>query len=177
MKLTEVKKLLDDNGYTYRQTVMPSRAEFYRQKGFNPSTDTGAFSLLSIPNPNHEKDIQMIFNDATENPDFYDLEFGGYWYELFDCAKGHLPQELLTEIQRIVGGKTYVIFAWIIKKSIHWKWDGVYYDLQDDEMNSMDAFRNTVSRIKSPKSWWKKLTGKTDIYEIFNWTSYERITK
>ena len=60
---------------------------------------------------------------------------------------------------------------------MHWKWDGLYYDLPDDEMNSMDAFRNTVSEIKSTKSWWKKLTGKTDVYEIFNWTSYERITK
>ena len=177
MKLIEVKKLLDDNNYTYAQTVIPNRAEFYRQKGFHPSIDTGAFALLTIPNPNHEQDIQIIFNDATENPDFYDLEFGGYWYELFDCEEELLPQELLTEIQRIVSGSTYVIFACIIKKGIHWKWDGVYYDLPDDEMNSMVAFQNTVSKIKSPKNWWKKLTGKTDVYEIFNWTSYERITK
>ena len=177
MKLIEVKKLLDDNNYTYAQTVIPNRAEFYRQKGFHPSIDTGAFALLTIPNPNHEQDIQIIFNDATENPDFYDLEFGGYWYELFDCEEELLPQELLTEIQRIVSGSTYVIFAYFIKKGIHWKWDGVYYDLPEDEMNSMDAFQNTVSKIKSPKNWWKKLTGKTYVYEIYNWTSYERITK
>ncbi len=177
MKLSEVKKLLDDNSYTYTQTLIPSRAEFYRQKGFCPSIDAGAFTLLTIPNPNHKKDIQIIFNDATENPDFYDLEFGGYWYELFDCEEDHLPQELLTEIQRIVSGSTYVIFACAIKKGIHWKWDGVYYDLPDGEMNSMDAFRDAVSKIKSPKSRWEKITRKTNVYEIFNWTNYERITK
>ena len=43
MKLSDVKKLLDENGYTYTQTIVLSRAEFYRQKGFNPSEDTGAF--------------------------------------------------------------------------------------------------------------------------------------
>lgn len=177
MKLIEVKKLLEDNGYTYKQTVISSRAELYRQKGFHPSVDTGAFVLLSIPNPNHEKDIQIIFNDTTEDPDFYDLEFGGFWYELFDCEEEQLPQELLAEIQRIINGSTYVIFASTIKKGIHWTWDGVYYDLPGDEMNSMDAFRDAVSKIKSPKNWWKKLTGKTDIYEIFSWTNYERIIK
>ena len=80
MKLIDVKKLLDDNSYKYTQTIVPSRAEFYRKKGFSPSEDTGAFVLLSIPNPNHQIDIQIIFNDATENSDFSDLEFGGYWY-------------------------------------------------------------------------------------------------
>lgn len=177
MKLTEVKRLLDDNSYAYTQTVIPSRAEFYRQKGFHPSIDNGAFTLLTISNPNHEKYIQIIFNDATENPDFHDLEFGSFWYELFDCEKEYLAQELLTEIQRIIDGSTYVICASIVKKGIHWNWNGVYYDLPDDEMNSMDVFRNTVSKIKAPKNCWKRLTGKTDIYEIFNWTNYEQIIK
>ena len=177
MKLTEVKKLLENNGYAYKQTVIPSRAEFYRQKGFNPSEDTGAFVLISIPNPNHHMDIQIIFNDATENPDFSDLEFGGYWYELFDCEETYVAHELLTDIQRIINGNTHAIVARTFKKGIHWTWDGVYYDLPDDEMNSMDEFRNVVSKIKSPKSWWRKLTGKTDVYEIFNWTNYEKIVK
>jgi hypothetical protein len=65
----------------------------------------------------------------------------------------------------------------MVKKGVHWRWDGKYDDLPDAEMNSMDAFNNVVAKIKSPKSWWRKLTGRTDIYEIFNWTSYERIAK
>lgn len=177
MKLIDVKKLLDDNGYKYTQTIVPSRAEFYQQKGFNPSKDTGAFILLSIPNPNHRIDIQIIFSDTTNNPDFSDLEFGGYWYELFDCEESYVAQELLTEIQRIINGNTHIIFASMVKKGVHWRWDGKYDDLPDAEMNSMDAFRDTVEKIRAPKSWWKRLTCKTYIYEIFNWTSYEKIVK
>ena len=177
MKLIDVKKLLDDNYYTYTQTIVSSRAKFYRQKGFNPSEEAGAFVLLSIPNPNHQIDIQIIFNDATENSDFSDLEFGGYWYELFDCEENYVAQELLTEIQRILNGNTHIIFASTVKKGMHWRWDGKYDDLPDAEMNSMDAFHKTVKKIKSPKSWWRRLTRRTDMYEIFNWTSYEKIVK
>lgn len=177
MKLIDVKKLLDDNGYTYTQTIVSSRAEFYRQKGFNSSKDTGAFILLSIPNPNHQIDIQIIFNDVTENPDFIDLEFGGYWCELFDCEENYVAQELLTEIEGIVNGSTHVIFASIFKKGIHWRWCGKYVDLPDAEKNNMDSFHNHVAKIKSPKSWWKRLIGRTDVYEIYNWKSYERIVK
>lgn len=177
MRLIDVKKLLDDNGYTYKETIVASRAEFYRQKGFNPSEDTGAFILISIPNPNHQIDIQIIFNDATDNPDFNDLEFGGYWYELFDCEEKFVAQELLTEIQRIINGNTHIIFASMVKNGVHWRWDGKYDDLPDEEINSMDAFRNVVKKIKAPKSWWKRLTDNTYIYEIFNWTSYEKIVK
>lgn len=177
MKLTDTKKLLDDNGFKYTETIVPSRAEFYRQKGFNPSEDAGPFVLISIPNPNHQVDIQLVFSDATDNPDFNDLEFGGYWYELFDCEETYVAQELLTEIRRIINGNTHIIFLTAVKNGLRWHWDGKYDDLPDAEMNSMDAFNNTVAKIKSHKSWWRKLTGKTNIYEIFNWTSYEKIVK
>ncbi len=177
MKLSDVKKLLDENGYTYTQTIVLSRAEFYRQKGFNPSEDTGAFVLLSINNPNHTKNIELIFGDDSDNPDFYDLEFGGYWYELFDCEENYVAQELLTEIQRIINGNTHIIFATDANKNGRLFFDAIYYDFPDEEMNCMDAFHKAVKKIKSPKSWWRKLTGRTDIYEIFNWTSYERIVK
>lgn len=177
MKLVDVKKILDDNGYTYTQTIVSSRAEFYRQKGFYSSNEDGAFVLLSIPNPNHKIDIQIIFKDATENPDFINLEFGGYWYELFDCEEKDIKHEILTEIQSIMNGSTHIIFAYAVKNGRHWLWDGRYDDLPDAEMNSMDAFYNTVEKIKSPKSWWRRLTGKTDVYEIYNWTSYEKYIK
>ena len=177
MKLIDVKKLLDDNGYTYTQTIVLSRADFYRQKGFNPSENTGAFVLLSINNPNHTKNIELIFGDDSDNPDFYDLEFGGFWYEMFGCLDEELPEYLLVEIQRIIQGNSYIIFATDAKKNGRWFFDAIYYDLPDEEMNCMDSFHNTLSKIKSPKSLWRKLIGRTDIYEIFNWTSYEKIVK
>ena len=65
--------------------------------------------MLSIPNPNHQIYIQIIFSDTTNNPDFNDLEFGGYWYELFDCEENYVAQELITEIQRIINGNTHII--------------------------------------------------------------------
>ncbi len=178
MKLVDVKKLLEDNGYTYIQTIVPSRAEFYRQKGFKPAQDTGAFSLLSIQNPNHQMDIHIIFNDATENPEFSDLEFGNYWYELFDCEEKYIAQELLNEIQRIINGSTHIIFVSTMKNGIRrWCWDGMYVDLPDEEINSMDSFYKAVKKIKAPKSWWQKLLGKTEVYEVFNWKSYKKIVK
>lgn len=108
--------------------------------------------MISIPNPNHQIDIQIVFKDATENPNFNDLEFGGYWYELFDCEEKYVAQELLTEIRRIINGSTYIIFASMVKNGTHWCWDGMDDDLPEAEMNSMDGFNNTVAKIKSPKS-------------------------
>ena len=177
MKLSDVKKLLDENGYTYTQTIVLSRADFYRQKGFNPCEDTGAFVMLTISNPNHTKNIELIFCDDSDNSTFYDLEFGGFWYEMFGCRDEELPEYLLEEIQRIVHGNSYIIFATDANKNSRWFFDAIYYDLPDEEMNCMDALHKAVKKIKSPKSWWRKLTGRTDIYEIFNWTSYERIVK
>ena len=47
MKLIDVKKLLDDDGYKYTQTIVPSRADFYRQKGFTPSEIGARLAFLS----------------------------------------------------------------------------------------------------------------------------------
>lgn len=176
MKLAEIKKLLDTNGYTFTETVVSSRSDFYREKGFKPSKDSGAFILLSIINPNHAKNIELIFGDDSSNPDFYDLEFGGFWYELFGCSDEELPEFLLGEIQTIVQGNAYIIFA-MDGKNGRWFSDSIYYDLPDEEMNCMDEFHDALSKIHSPKGLWRKLIGRTDIYEIFNWTSYEKITK
>jgi len=176
MKLTEVKKLLENNGYAYQQTVIPRRAEFYSQKGFRPSVDTGAFSLLTIQNPNHDKNIEIVFSDASDNPDFYDLEFGGFWYEMFGYRDEHLPRDLLDEIQRIVTGKANVIFATNAKTG-KWFADQIYFDLPETDMNDMDDYKRTLSRISAPKSLWRKLIGRTDVYEIFNWFSYQKIVK
>lgn len=176
MKLTDVQKLLDENGYTYKASTVLSSLDFYRSKGFHPKAETGPFWLFSIPNPNHGKNIEIIFTDASDDPAFYDLEFGGYWYELFDCREENLPQELLEEIRRILSEQTYVIFATDARNG-NWRGDFVYYDLPQEEMNDMAAFRRRISRIRAPKSLWRKLTGRTDAYEMFSWRTYQRIVK
>lgn len=176
MKLEDVKQLLNENGYAYETKIVPSSLDFYGGKGFCPKTETGPFWLLTIPNPNHDKNIEIVFSDASDNPDFYDLEFGGFWYEMFGYRDEYLPRDLLDEIQRIVTGKANVIFATDAKTG-KWFADQIYFDLPETDMNDMDDYKRTLSRISAPKSLWRKLIGRTDVYEIFNWFSYQKIVK
>ena len=160
MNLSEVQKLLDDNGIQHVLTV----------------EDTGAFCLLTIPNPNHSKNIEIIFKDASDNPEFYDLEFGGYWYEMFDCPDDILSRELIDEIQSILLGRVWVIFATNAKNGA-WFFDGIFRDTVEEEWNDMDELQETIRKIKEPKSLWRKLFKRTDCYEIFNWKKHEKIIK
>lgn len=156
---------MDKSEYTYTETTVSNRAEFYRQKGFKTSDDTEAFILLSVINPNHTKNIDLIFADNSEEPDFYDLEFGGFCYEMFGCRDEELPQCLSEELQRIVRGEAYIIFASDAKTG-RWFFDSIYYDLPDEEMNCMDEFHRALSKIRAPKSFWRKIAGRTDDMQI-----------
>ena len=176
MTLNEVQKLLNDNSINYNLITEPSRTEFYRKKGFRTTEDTGSFCLLTITNPHHTKDIEIIFADASKDPEFYDLEFGGYWYEMFGCLEEALPQTLLEEIQNIIAGRSHIIFA-ADAKTGKWFYNGLFCDAPEEEWNEMDSFRKTVAKIKKPKSLWRKLIGRTDTYEIFNWQHYEKVIK
>lgn len=176
MKRTEIQELLTQNGYPYEARIVPSSMDFYRSKGFQPRKETGPFWLLSIPNPNHDKNIEIIFADASEDPEFYDLEFGGYWYEMFGFRDENLPEDLLEEIRWIVSGQTHVIFA-MDAKTGKWFSDQVFFDLPEEELNDMDQYHRILARIHAPKSLWRKIIGRTDVYEIFNWNSYRRIIK
>lgn len=176
MKMSEVQKLLSKNGIDYSISTEMSRAEFYRRKGFCPTEDTEAFRLLTITNPNHTKEIEIIFTDASDDPEFYDLEFGGYWYEMFGCIEAELPQSLIDEIQSILCGRAWVIFATDAKTG-KWFFTGLYCDTIEEEWNDMERLHKTLAKIKKPKSLWRKFIGRTDVYEIFNWQNYERVIK
>lgn len=162
MRLDEVKILLDKNGIPYELT-------------FEQPRDTPL--KLTISNPNHPKDVNIIFCDGTENPVFYDLEFGGYWFDMFGCKEDEAGQYLIDSIQEILEGEFWIIYSKYVRKGVPFNLSALYWDSSDEEWNNMDALRKTVAKIKAPKRWWKKLAGKTEIYEIFNWTSYERIVK
>ena len=174
MRLDEVEALLDNHNLEYKLSLIGNRGEFYRNKGFLEAKDDTAFILLTIPNPNHAKNIELIFKTADDNPEFSDLEFGGHWYELFDCQEEQLPSELLKEIKDILSGRLYIIIA-RDNKTLAWLFDGAYLDSPDEDQNDMEAFRKMMNRIKHPKGWWKKLRGKTTQYEVFSWESYESI--
>ena len=80
-------------------------------------------------------------------------------------------------IQEILEGEFWIIYSKYVRKGVPFNLSALYWDSSDKEWNNMDALRKMVAKIKAPKRWWKKLAGKTEIYEIFNWTSYDRIVK
>ena len=170
MKLSEVRTLLDGNGIPYTLTVDPG------QKGTRAAKEKDAVCILTISNPHHIKNIEIVFEAASDNPEFYDLGFGGYLYELFGWLEEALPQTILDEIQNIICGRSWVVHSTDAKTG-KWVYSGLFCDAQEDEWNEMDQFYKTVTKIKEPKSLWKKLIRKTEIYEIFNWQNYEKIIK
>jgi len=173
MRLSELQKLLDDNGYTYETRIVSSSIEFYKGKGSSSKTEHGPFWLLTIPNPNHSVGIDFIFKDASDSPELYDMEFGGYCHEYFDWHDEALPQVLLDEIFRIVSEQAYVICA----ESGCMHFNGIYYNVPDEEMNDMDEFRRCLSKISAPKRFWQKLIGQKKVYKVYSWKTYQKIVR
>jgi len=176
MKLTQVKQLLDDNKINYTVSKVDNRGDFYRRKGFKDTKVSHSFTLLTIPNPNHHLGLELIFISDNENPEFYDMEFGGYWHELFDLDETWYENELVNEIKNIMSGKVYYIFKRDAETGA-WRSDSQYHDFDNDEMNSIAAYYKEIEKIHAPKTWLEKLKGKTMKYEIYNWTNYECVIK
>lgn len=175
MRLNEVKLLLDNYNIGYSISVIENKATFYRSKGFFHVKDSAPFLLLTIPNINHNKNIEIHFKSDECNPEFSDLEFGGHWYELFDCSEAQLSFELMKEINAILSNQVYIIFAKNTKTQA-WIYDMSFYDLPE-EQNDMDDFQRILQRIKKPKLWQRLLWGQKRTYEIFNWENYECIER
>lgn len=179
MRLTEVQKLLKENNIPFTLTV-ESCQEYVRKRVLSAGKlELRAYSLLTIPNPNHEKNIEIFFKDDSENPEFSDLEFGGFDYEMFHWEEEDLPQDLLNEIKAIRSGKEWIVCATIAKNGV-WLFDKLFWDgdeNDEDDWNNMDDLYKTISKIRKPRSLWSKITGRTRCYEIFNWNSYEKIVK
>lgn len=176
MKWNEVKNLLEHNGLEYKSSRVENIGEHHRQQGFLKSKENHAIKMITIPNPYHDKNIELIFDSDGENPKFYDLDFGGYCYELFDCNEDDIEKQLIKEIKDIISGNVYIIFARNVKSG-EWFFDGCFFDSPDEDENTMDEFRDLIARIRSPKSWIRKITKRIDQYEIFNWNSYECVIK
>ena len=87
-----------------------------------------------------------------------------------------LPQSLIDEIQSILCGKAWVIFATNAKTGKGF-FEGLYCDTIEEEWNDMERLHKTLAKIRKPKSLWRKLIGRSDVYEIFNWQNYERVIK
>lgn len=176
MNLSEVQAMLEQNRIDYDLVMVSDRMLFYRKQGFPAICNSEPFRMITIPNPNHSKEIHLIFDDASSEPEFQDLEFGEFGYELWQNDSDTLKDELLAEIKRIMAGNTYVIFATNAKTG-KWYYDAAFSKSENPNEDDMDEFHKAVTRIRHPKKWWNKLIGRIDAYEIFNWQNYERIIK
>lgn len=179
MRLTEVEKLLKENNIPFTLTVKSCR-QYVRKRGLlGKRQELRVYALFTIPNPNHEKNIEIIFEDDSENLKFSDLKFGEYDYEMFCLEEEDLLQDVLKEIKDIQSGKVWVIRATDAKTGV-WFFDEIFYDgdeNDEDDWNDMDDLYKIISRIRKPKSLWSKITGRSSCYEIYNWDTYEKIIK
>ena len=171
MRLNEIKLLLDSQNIDYDLSIIEDKATFYHSKGFFHVKNSAPFLLLTIPNPNHNKNIEIHFKSDESNPEFRDLEFGGHWYELFDCSESQLPYELTKEINAILNNKVYIIFAKSSKNQA-WIYDMSFYDLPE-EQNDMLEFQRILQKISKPRLWQKSFWHQKITYEIFSWNNYE----
>lgn len=83
MRLNELQRLLIEKDIQCTLSVVePCRSEFYEKRGYQPGENRAPFCLITIKNPNHDKNIEIIFADNSNDSEFLDLGFGGFWYEL-----------------------------------------------------------------------------------------------
>ncbi len=163
MTLTDVQELLAQEGLSYVKTSVSHGAQ--------------TWLALRIPNPHHGKHIHLLFEGDSPDPRFYDMEFGDYDYEFFDFKDVYLKESLLQAIREVLEEHTYIIIGKVQRKDVRFRWDGAYSDVPEEELNTMDEFHRAMERIRKPKSLWAKLTGKTNIYRIYTWKTYEEIRK
>ena len=164
MKLSQVAHLLQQAGISWESAIVQISRD---AKHTTPALQ------LTIPNPNHHIDLRLVFRDASEDPEFDDLEFGDYFFELFDCQKEYLHQELMQDIQNVISGQLHLI----VGTSGNAAFQCAFLDAPEEELNDMDSYHKQLAKIQKPKSLWKKPFGKRWKYEIFNWTAYRVITK
>ncbi|MBR6609574.1 MAG: hypothetical protein IKK99_05090 [Oscillospiraceae bacterium] len=176
MKLTQVKQLLDDNKINYTVSKVDNRGDFYRRKGFKDTKVSHSFTLLTIPNPNHHLGIELIFISDNENPEFRDMLFGGFEYELFLSSDEWNKEFLVKEVNDILAGNIYIVTGWN-DKTAKWIFDSRYVDTDEEWEENMDEYHRDLEKIHAPKTRLEKLKGKTMKYEIYNWTNYECVIK
>ena len=178
MRLTEVQKMLNENNIPFTQ-MMESWKENSSKRNGEEKEVIESVCLLTIWNPNHEKNIDMWLDGNSEDPEFSDLGFGGYCYEMFLRKEEDLQQTVLSEIKYILSGKRWVVYKSNAKTGA-WPSGKIFCDgdeTDEDDRNDMKKLHKTVSRIRKWKNLLHKLTGQATCYEIYNWNTYEKIIK
>ena len=179
MTLTEAKELLIENNITFSETRFSSISEFcsYLTPYMINKDDTIQVIALIIKSDNGQKHIALEFIDQNNdgNYTFYDLYFGQYFYELFDCEEEHLSKSILDEINSIISNNVVVIVGNDLKNG-KWLWDSIF-DKNENDGFGLPGFEKAMQRIKKPKNFLSKLKRSKKQYEIYDWNTYQCIIK
>lgn len=179
MNLNDAKTLLEKRRIPYHMARYESEAEYWQHLMPFPRTANARkcpVTALVIPAPNGVKHIELQFIRSRDDYIFEDLWFGGYSFEMFDYQPDMLEADLLDLIGRIADGKLAVIEANDPKRK-RWIMDSCFDLKEDDNVFGAPGFREALSKIEAPKSFWQKLTGKAIQYDIYDWRTHRQIVK
>ena len=179
MTLFEAKKLLTENGLAFEISEFEDEATYWHHTMLFPYTKNARnckVLALIISSNNGKKNIELQFNAVDDDFLFEELRFGDFCFEMFDYKEEMLENDLLDHINEIKGGAFSVIVANDLKNK---KWLADFsFDLkEDDDLFGKHGFEKAVQKIHAPKGFISKLLKTKKQYEIYDWNTYECITK
>ena len=178
MNIFQVKELLQANSIPFEEYEFENEAEFLKHILSNPytkNTKMNKFYALIIHSRNGKRHIELEFEEKDGDFVFWDLWFGGFCLEFFNC--NIRADDLLDEIRQMMLGNRGVIIKNNAKNN-RWSADAQFdLDDEDDVAFGKRGFEKAVKRIRKKKSFIEKLLGISHSYEIYDWNIYEHIIK
>ena len=188
MTLIQAKELLSSHCIEFTEMEFASEADFYDHIlpfSYAPKANDHKLYALIIQSNNGNKHITLEFIEKKGEYVFSDLWFGAFTYEyLFDgviendsYSLQEIQEMLMDDIQAII--KNRIAFITVTNP----KTKQLISDSQFDRSDADDAyfgekgFQRAIGNIrKKPTLLWR-LLGIRRQYEIYDWNSYECITK
>lgn len=179
MTLNDAKMLLSENNIDFCLCEYKNEAVYWHHRALFPYTKNARnckVITLVIASNNQNKNIELQFNDIGSEFCFEELSFGDYCFEMFDYSEEMLADDLLDRIKEIQSGNFVVMIANDLKNR-RWLGDACF-DLNDeDDAFGQIGFEKAMKRIQKPKGIISKLLKSQKQYEIYDWNTYQCITK
>ena len=179
MTLSQTKELLKSNFIQFTEMEFANEVDFLNHISQLPYTKKAKehkFYALIIQSNNGKRHVELEFEEKNGEYVFWDLWFGDFCFEYFLCDSINCAS-LVEEIQEIMNGNHTIIVV-SNPKTKQWLSDS-YFDRNDidDDMFGEIGFQKAMKRIRQKKTFWEKLFGFNRNYEIYDWNTYECITK
>ena len=179
MTLSEVKEILRSNSILFQECEFANEADFINHIfpfAYTKGTKEQKYYALIIHSNNEKMHLILQFEEKNGDFVFFDLYFGDFcfeyfWWDSINCAS------LVEEIQEIMNGNHTIIVV-SNPKTKQWLSDSCFdrNDIDDDMFGEI-GFQKAMKRIRQKKTFWEKLFGFNRNYEIYDWNTYECITK